>query len=104
MNYYPAQLCIWVNKIYSFCPTDWPILQFRVSSLAIYYLDIFMDRHRIAVERLSLVVLCCLGIASKLEDRDADVPKYSDLNNQMNNVYCISDYQKLGKESTRVIL
>lgn len=54
-----------------------------------------MDRHRIAVERLSLVVLCCLGIASKLEDRDQDVPKYSDLNCQMNNVYCISDYQKL---------
>ncbi|KAG4070609.1 hypothetical protein HA402_013529 [Bradysia odoriphaga] len=63
--------------------------------LAIYYLDIFMDRHRIAVDRLSLVVLCCLGIASKLEDRDQDVPKYSDLNGQMNNVYCISDYQKL---------
>lgn len=54
-----------------------------------------MDRHRIAIERLSLVVLCCLGIASKLEDRDQDVPKYSDLNLQMNNVYCISDYQKL---------
>lgn len=54
-----------------------------------------MDRHKIAVERLSLVVLCCLGIASKLEDRDQDVPKYSDLNCQMNNVYCISDYQKL---------
>lgn len=62
---------------------------------AIYYLDIFMDRHRIAVDRLSLVVLCCLGIASKLEDRDQDVPKYSDLNGQMNNVYCLSDYQKL---------
>lgn len=56
-----------------------------------------MDRHRIAVERLSLVVLCCLGIASKLEDRDQDVPKYSDLNFQMNNIYCISDYQKLEK-------
>lgn len=54
-----------------------------------------MDRHRIAVERLTLVVLCCLGIASKLEDRDQDVPKYSDLNFQMNNIYCISDYQKL---------
>lgn len=54
-----------------------------------------MDRHRIAVERLSLVVLCCLGIASKLEDRDQDVPKYSDLNSQINNVYCVSDYQKL---------
>lgn len=54
-----------------------------------------MDRHRIAIERLSLVVLCCLGIASKLEDRDQDVPKYSDLNFQMNNIYCISDYQKL---------
>ncbi len=54
-----------------------------------------MDRHRISIERLSLVVLCCLGIASKLEDRDQDVPKYSDLNSQMNNVYCLSDYQKL---------
>lgn len=58
-----------------------------------------MDRHRISVDRLSLVVLCCLGIASKLEDRDQDVPKYSDLNSQMNNVYCISDYQKLGEHS-----
>lgn len=54
-----------------------------------------MDRHRIATERLTLVVLCCLGIASKLEDRDQDVPKYSDLNCQMNNAYCLSDYQKL---------
>lgn len=54
-----------------------------------------MDRHKISIERLSLVVLCCLGIASKLEDRDQDVPKYSDLNCQMNNVYCLSDYQKL---------
>lgn len=54
-----------------------------------------MDAHRIAVERLSLVVLCCLVIASKLEDRDQDVPKYSELNFQLNNIYCLSDYQKL---------
>ncbi|KAJ6643646.1 Cyclin-J [Pseudolycoriella hygida] len=61
----------------------------------IYYLDVFMDRHRIAADRLSLVVLCCLGLAAKLEDRDQDVPKYSDLNSQMNDVYTIKDYAKL---------
>lgn len=63
--------------------------------LAIYILDIFMDNFNIDLERLHLVALICLQVASKYEERDVRIPKISQLNSVVNNRYKTSDFHDL---------
>ncbi|XP_026479056.1 cyclin-J-like [Ctenocephalides felis] len=60
--------------------------------LAVFILDIFMDNHNIAVERLKLVALVCLLLGAKLEDSEHKVPKMSELNTMISNQYPLKDY------------
>ncbi|KDR20415.1 Cyclin-J-like protein [Zootermopsis nevadensis] len=63
--------------------------------LAVYLLDIFMDNHRIVEERLNLVALVCILLAAKFEERDANVPKISELNARVGNQYPVTDFISL---------
>ena len=54
-----------------------------------------MDNHNIALERLNLLALVCLLLASKLEEKEQKVPKLSELNNIINNQYPLSDFTAL---------
>ncbi|XP_076831007.1 cyclin-J isoform X2 [Brachyhypopomus gauderio] len=49
--------------------------------LAVYLLDLFMDRYDISVQQLHMVALSCLLLASKFEEREDKVPKLETLNN-----------------------
>ncbi|XP_069671697.1 cyclin-J-like isoform X2 [Periplaneta americana] len=63
--------------------------------LAVYLLDIFMDNHRIEEERLNFVALVCILLAAKTEERDANVPKISELNTRVGNQYPATDFISL---------
>ncbi|XP_063907224.1 cyclin-J [Zophobas morio] len=60
--------------------------------LSVYLLDIFMDNHKIAAEKLLLVGNVCLLLAAKFEEHSAGVPKISELNAFVDNKYEVSDY------------
>ncbi|NXD85972.1 CCNJL protein, partial [Halcyon senegalensis] len=49
--------------------------------LAIYLLDLFMDRYDITVKQLHVVSFACLLLASKFEEKEDKVPKLEHLNN-----------------------
>ncbi|XP_075906194.1 cyclin-J [Nelusetta ayraudi] len=48
--------------------------------LAVYLLDLFMDRYEVTVQQLHMVSLSCLILASKFEEREDRVPKLETLN------------------------
>ncbi|XP_002135524.3 uncharacterized protein [Drosophila pseudoobscura] len=48
--------------------------------LGIYYMDCMTDYYTISSEKLPLLALTCLHIAAQIEDNDASVPRYSELN------------------------
>lgn len=54
-----------------------------------------MDNHKITLERLQMVSLVCLLLASKLEDRDSKIPKLSTINNLLDVSQPLSDYFSL---------
>ncbi|XP_059214874.1 cyclin-J [Centropristis striata] len=58
--------------------------RFRLSPaarhLAVYLLDLFMDRYDVTVQQLHMVSLSCLLLASKFEEREDRVPKLEALN------------------------
>ncbi|XP_026537281.1 cyclin-J-like protein [Notechis scutatus] len=49
--------------------------------LAVYLLDIFMDRYDVTVKQLYVVSIACLLLASKFEEKEDKVPKLELLNN-----------------------
>ncbi|XP_062443184.1 cyclin-J-like protein [Rhea pennata] len=49
--------------------------------LAIYLLDLFMDRYDISVKQLYVTSIACLLLASKFEEKEDRVPKLEYLNN-----------------------
>lgn len=51
--------------------------------VAIYLLDVFMDNHRIAYDRLATVSICCLLLAAKIEECDTGIPKLANLNSMV---------------------
>lgn len=63
--------------------------------LSVYILDSFMDNHNIYPERLKLVALVCLLVASKFEERECKVPKIADLNTVIKNQYPHNDFYSL---------
>ncbi|XP_041865517.1 cyclin-J isoform X2 [Melanotaenia boesemani] len=48
--------------------------------LAVYLLDLFMDRYDVTMQQLYMVSLSCLLLASKFEEREDQVPKLETLN------------------------
>ncbi|XP_014913717.1 cyclin-J [Poecilia latipinna] len=48
--------------------------------LAVYLLDLFMDRYDVTMQQLHIVSLSCLLLASKFEEREDRVPKLETLN------------------------
>ncbi|XP_072533130.1 cyclin-J isoform X1 [Salminus brasiliensis] len=69
---YFADLIAIVSNRFRLCPT--------ARHLAVYLLDLFMDRYDISVQQLHLVALSCLLLASKFEEREDRVPKLEMLN------------------------
>lgn len=63
--------------------------------LAIYMLDAFMDNHNISDNRLNLVALTCILLASKIEENEPNVPSLSKLNELVQNQYPIADFTVL---------
>ncbi|KAJ3610072.1 hypothetical protein NHX12_022166 [Muraenolepis orangiensis] len=69
---YFADLIAIVSNRFRLCPA--------ARHLAVYMLDIFMDRYDITVQQLHMVSLSCLLLASKFEEREDRVPKLELLN------------------------
>lgn len=63
--------------------------------LAIRILDYFMDGHDIKDPQLYLVCLGSLLLASKVEEKDSNVPKCSEMNTFAKNVFALSDFKML---------
>ncbi|KPP79407.1 cyclin-J-like, partial [Scleropages formosus] len=69
---YFADLIAIVSNRFRLCPT--------ARHLAVYLLDLFMDRYDVSVQQLHVVALSCLLLASKFEEREDRVPKLETLN------------------------
>ncbi|TWW77975.1 cyclin-J [Takifugu flavidus] len=70
---YFADLVAIVSNHFRLCPA--------ARHLAVYLLDLFMDRYNVTVQQLHVVSLSCLLLASKFEEREDRVPKLETLNN-----------------------
>ncbi|KAH8362504.1 hypothetical protein KR084_010328, partial [Drosophila pseudotakahashii] len=60
---------------------------------AVYYLDRFEDYYQVRPDKLRLVALTCLHLAAQIENTDAFIPRYSELNQMVCNVYAVSEYK-----------
>ncbi|XP_077352429.1 cyclin-J [Festucalex cinctus] len=69
---YFADLIAIISNHFQLCPT--------ARHLAVYLLDLFMDRYDVTVQQLHMVSLSCLLLASKFEEREDRVPKLETLN------------------------
>nr|XP_046258712.1 cyclin-J isoform X1 [Scatophagus argus] len=69
---YFADLVAIVSNRFRLCPA--------ARHLAVYLLDLFMDRYDVTVQQLHMVSLSCLLLASKFEEREDRVPKLETLN------------------------
>lgn len=54
-----------------------------------------MDNHRITVERLVLVTMCTLVLASKMEDRENQTPKLNDIGSLLNSQFYLNQWNEL---------
>ncbi|XP_058819537.1 cyclin-J [Topomyia yanbarensis] len=63
--------------------------------LAIYMIDAFMDNHNITDNRLNLVALSCVILASKIEENEPNIPSMAGMNAVVRNQYASSDYNVL---------
>uniref|UniRef100_A0A3Q3W364 Uncharacterized protein n=1 Tax=Mola mola TaxID=94237 RepID=A0A3Q3W364_MOLML len=69
---YFADLVAVISNHFRLCPA--------ARHLAVYLLDLFMDRYDVTVQQLHMVSLSCLLLASKFEEREDRVPKLDTLN------------------------
>ncbi|KAM6916167.1 cyclin-J [Xenentodon cancila] len=69
---YFADLIAIISNRFRLCPA--------ARHLAVYLLDLFMDRYDVTVQQLHMVSLSCLLLASKFEEREDRVPKLETLN------------------------
>ncbi|GFS66599.1 cyclin-J [Nephila pilipes] len=77
----------WMNMIclkMEFCTS--------VQHLAVYLLDIFMDNHTIYDDHLRMVIIGCLMVAVKLEEKDNLIPRNSDFNSLLGNKYKLIEF------------
>lgn len=63
--------------------------------IAVYVLDIFMDGHRIASDRLGIVSICCLLLAAKIEERENNIPRIADLQLMLGEQFLLSEFVAL---------
>ncbi|NXV11457.1 CCNJL protein, partial [Cepphus grylle] len=73
MRRYFIDLLTVLSNCCNLCPT--------ARHLAIYLLDLFMDRYDITVKQLHIISFACLLLASKFEEKEDKVPKLEHLNN-----------------------
>ncbi|XP_003225263.1 cyclin-J-like protein [Anolis carolinensis] len=73
MRRYFADLLAILSSRYKLCPA--------ARHLAVYLLDLFMDRYDIALKELYAISITCLILASKFEEKEKRVPKLEQLNN-----------------------
>ncbi|KAM6122703.1 cyclin-J-like protein [Phoenicopterus ruber ruber] len=73
MRRYFIDLLTVLSNRFNLCPT--------ARHLAIYLLDLFMDRYDITVKQLHIISFACLLLASKFEEKEDKVPKLEHLNN-----------------------
>ncbi|XP_023132444.1 cyclin-J isoform X2 [Amphiprion ocellaris] len=69
---YFADLIAIISNRFRLCPA--------ARHLAVYLLDLFMDRYDVTLQQLHMVSLSCLLLASKFEEREDRVPKLETLN------------------------
>ncbi|XP_045146497.1 cyclin-J-like [Echinops telfairi] len=69
---YFADMIAIVSHHFTLCPS--------ARHLAVYLLDLVMDRFDISFQQLHLVALTCLLLASKFEEKEVSVPKLEQLN------------------------
>ncbi|XP_016892635.1 cyclin-J isoform X2 [Cynoglossus semilaevis] len=70
-RYYTDLIAV-ISNHFRLCPT--------ARHLAVYLLDLFMDRYDVTEQQLAVVSLSCLLLASKFEEREDRVPKLETLN------------------------
>ncbi|XP_064886107.1 cyclin-J-like protein isoform X2 [Columba livia] len=73
MRRYLIDLLTVLSNRFNLCPT--------ARHLAIYLLDLFMDRYDTTVKQLHVTSFACLLLASKFEEKEDKVPKLEHLNN-----------------------
>lgn len=61
--------------------------------LAIYYLDRIIDFYTIRPDKLKLVALTCVHIAAQIENVDALVPRYSEMNGLVRSCYTAFEFK-----------
>ncbi|KAI8038964.1 cyclin-J [Drosophila gunungcola] len=66
--------------------------------LGMYYMDRFSDHYKIRVDKLSLVALTCLHIAAQIENTDAFIPRYSEMNQLVRNAYTAFEYKAVERK------
>ncbi|XP_002060479.2 cyclin-J [Drosophila virilis] len=66
--------------------------------LSIYYLDRFLDFYTIRTDKLQLVALTCLHIAAQIENQDAFVPRYSEMNRLIKDCYTGFEYKAVERK------
>ncbi|XP_017861592.1 PREDICTED: cyclin-J [Drosophila arizonae] len=84
------QLCQWITRTYrlSRCSLH----------LAIYYLDRLLDFYTIRMDKLQLIALICIHIAAQIENQDAFVPRYSEMNRLIKKCYAAFEYKAVERK------
>ncbi|XP_015271360.1 PREDICTED: LOW QUALITY PROTEIN: cyclin-J-like protein [Gekko japonicus] len=81
MRRYLADLLTILSSRCQLCPT--------ARHLAVYLLDLFMDRYDVAVKQLCVISVACLLLASKFEEKEDRVPKLEQLNS-FASLFCLN--------------
>ncbi|XP_022911948.1 cyclin-J [Onthophagus taurus] len=63
--------------------------------LAVYLVDMVMDSYKLQEEKFLLIANVCLLIAAKVDEYSGNVPKLTELNASVANIYEISDYKRM---------
>ncbi|XP_017071482.1 cyclin-J [Drosophila eugracilis] len=66
--------------------------------LAVYYMDRFVDHYKIRSDKLFLVAITCLHIAAQIENTEAFIPRYSDMNRLVRNAYTAFEYKAVERK------
>lgn len=66
--------------------------------LAVYYMDRFVDYYKIRPDKLLLVAITCLHIAAQIENTDAFIPRYSEMNRLVKNAYTAFEYKAVERK------
>ncbi|XP_076046897.1 cyclin-J-like [Oratosquilla oratoria] len=70
-------------------------LAVTTTHLSVYLLDRFMDAHHISDNQLRLTALTAVLLAAKFEEKDANVPRISELNLFANSCYSIGIFNSM---------